>query len=70
VELNPFFRQALYNLTCVLAMLGRPDEAMKYLQRAIAVYPPYSGQAAEDEDLRSLRDDPRFADLVRDAVKK
>ncbi len=70
VELNSFFRQALYNLTCVLAMLGRPDEALKYLQRAIAAYPPYAGQAAEDEDLRSLRDDPRFTALVRDAVKK
>ena len=42
----------------------------RYLQRAIATYPPYAEQAAGDDDLRSLRDDPRFAALVRDAVKK
>jgi Flp pilus assembly protein TadD/class 3 adenylate cyclase len=70
VELNSYFRQALYNLTCVLAMQGRADEALKYLKRAIAVYPPYAKQAAADEDLRSLRDDPRFTTLVRDTVKK
>jgi class 3 adenylate cyclase len=69
VELNSFFRQALYNVTCVLALMGRSDEALKYLQRAITVYPPYAGQAAGDEDLRSLRDDPRFTALVGDQAK-
>jgi len=70
VELNSFFRQALYNLTCVLALMGRTDEALKYLKRAIAAHPPYAGQAAGDEDLRSLWDDPRFTALVREVAKK
>jgi len=54
-----------YNLACSLARLGRYDEAMAELARAIELAPDrYRPMAATDEDLESLRGRPDFDRLV------
>jgi Tfp pilus assembly protein PilF/4-amino-4-deoxy-L-arabinose transferase-like glycosyltransferase len=54
-----------YNLACALARLGRADEAMAELTRAVELAPDrYRPMAAGDEDLASLRGRPDFERLV------
>jgi tetratricopeptide (TPR) repeat protein len=54
----------IYNIACNEALLGRADTAIEHLKKAIEA----DGRAAElartDEDLDSIRDDPRFKELV------
>lgn len=52
-----------YNLACMEALMGRPDEAFEHLQH-VANDPRFRETAASDSDLDSLRDDPRFATLL------
>jgi tetratricopeptide (TPR) repeat protein len=54
-----------YNLACALARLGRGDEAMAELARAVELAPGrYQPMAAGDPDLASLRGRPDFERLV------
>ena len=55
----------LYNLACAEAMLGESDEALAHLEQAIAARPSLAEDAREDADFASIRDDPRFAELLR-----
>ncbi len=50
----------LFNLACAEAQLGEKDEALAHLAAAIAHEPRFAGYARDDEDLASLRHDPRF----------
>ena len=53
-----------YNLGCSYALLGLADKAFEALEKAIRLgYAPI-GRIRRDPDLRSLRDDPRFARLL------
>ena len=54
----------LYNVACLQSLLGRPEEALEPLAEALAAWPDYKEQAAADDDLAPLRDDPRFQALV------
>jgi len=54
----------LYNLSCAEARLGHPDAAFDYLRSALEHRPDLAAGASGDEDLASLRDDPRFNQLV------
>ena len=58
---NPFI---LYNLACVESLLGRREEALEPLAKALAAWPAYKELAAADDDLAPLRDDPVFRSLV------
>jgi quercetin dioxygenase-like cupin family protein len=49
-----------YNLACAHARAGRPDAAIDHLARAVELQPTFAEYAQTDEDLASLRDDPRF----------
>jgi quercetin dioxygenase-like cupin family protein len=49
-----------YNLACAHARAGRPDVALDYLQEAVELRSSFAEYAAKDDDLASLRDDPRF----------
>jgi len=51
----------LYNLACMEALAGRPDDALTHLERAIELQPEFAETAAKDTDFDSIRDDPRFA---------
>jgi tetratricopeptide (TPR) repeat protein/NAD-dependent SIR2 family protein deacetylase len=56
---------AAYNLVCSSALLGRPDEARRWLEASIAfaVLPP-AEELEHDADLDSVRDESWFRDLV------
>jgi tetratricopeptide (TPR) repeat protein len=53
-----------YNLACAEALLGEADDALVHLREAIAGDPSIANWAREDEDLASIREDPRFAELL------
>jgi len=54
----------LYNVACLESLLGRPDEALATLATALEGWPAYKELAREDDDFASLREDPRFTELV------
>lgn len=54
-----------YNLACSLALTGAESEALAELERAIALGYDDAEHLVADEDLASLRGDPRFAELAR-----
>jgi quercetin dioxygenase-like cupin family protein len=53
----------LYNLACAEARLGNTDAAFDYLRSALEHRPDLAPQAPQDDDLASLRDDPRFKQI-------
>jgi hypothetical protein len=55
----------LFNIACCEARLGRTDDAVGHLRDAFAADKRVVENARSDEDLDSLREDPRFTDLVR-----
>ena len=55
---------ALYNVACMEALLGRPDDALEHLAPALDAAPNLRENARTDEDFVSVRDDPRFQELV------
>jgi tetratricopeptide (TPR) repeat protein len=54
----------LYNLACAEARLGNTNEAFERLRPALEGRPALRELAREDEDLQSLRGDPRFEELT------
>jgi hypothetical protein len=53
-----------YNLACCEARLGDADAAFEHLRRGLDGRADLVELARGDDDLASLRDDPRFAELV------
>jgi tetratricopeptide (TPR) repeat protein len=56
---------ALYNSACFEARAGRTDEALEHLRRAIELEQRAVEYARGDEDFASIREDPRFKELVQ-----
>lgn len=56
---------AIYNLACARANQGRTDEAIELVAYALELRPDMKPSAAEDSDLRPLREDPRFQELIK-----
>ncbi len=54
----------LYNVACMKSMLGRGDEALETLRVAVDAWPRFKENAQADDDFASLREDPRFVELV------
>jgi tetratricopeptide (TPR) repeat protein len=54
----------LYNIACMQSLLGRSDEALETLRVAIGDWPKFKKNAQKDDDFASLREDPRFVELV------
>jgi hypothetical protein len=54
----------LYNVACMQALLGDDDAALKALAESVAQWEKYKDQARKDDDFVSLREDPRFVELV------
>jgi tetratricopeptide (TPR) repeat protein len=52
-----------YNLACMEALAGRPDDAIEHLGKVVGE-PRFRDTAENDSDLDSLRDDPRFTELL------
>jgi tetratricopeptide (TPR) repeat protein len=55
---------SLYNTACFEARLGRTDDALEHLRRAIELQERAREYARGDEDFDSIREDPRFKKLV------
>ena len=52
-----------YNLACMEALLGHPDDAFEHLRLALEE-PRFKEAASSDSDLDSIRDDARVAKLL------
>jgi hypothetical protein len=61
VALSPDFARAHYGLACIYSRLGRTQESLDALRRALAYDGSLSTLAVQDEDLANLRHDPRLA---------
>jgi quercetin dioxygenase-like cupin family protein len=66
VEKRPENAVAHFNVACFAARAGQPDQAFESLRRALELSARVTGLMATDEDLDSIRDDPRFAELTKD----
>ena len=53
-----------YNLACAEARLDETEPALEHLREAIEKRPQLAEAARDDDDLATLRDDPRFVELV------
>jgi hypothetical protein len=56
-----------YNLACAKARLGKTDEALEWLARAVDAGIGNAVQIAQDPDLATLRGDPRYEILMERA---
>jgi tetratricopeptide (TPR) repeat protein len=66
LEKYPGNPSLLYDLACVNALQGRTEDAIERLQTALEAQPKWQSYAAKDDDLASIRDDPRFAAAIAD----
>jgi hypothetical protein len=64
LETYPGNAHLLYNVACMEALLGNGDVALTTLAESVAQWEPYKEQARKDDDFVSLREDPRFLELV------
>jgi hypothetical protein len=68
--LNPGFEAypgnalLLYNVACMSALVGDREKALTALAESVAKWEPYKELARGDDDFESLRDDPKFVELV------
>ena len=69
VENRPDDPVAHFNSGCFAARAGRSDEAIEHLRRAVEINPRIKELMATDEDLDSIREDQRFAELTNEAGK-
>jgi tetratricopeptide (TPR) repeat protein len=65
VRLRPDRPIPWYNLACSCALLGLTDKAFSALERALRLGYSHLAHLRRDPDLNALRDDPRFARLLR-----
>jgi TolB-like protein/Tfp pilus assembly protein PilF len=63
--LRPEDGMVLYNVACVLALLGLPQDALECLEQAVRCGLRQRGWYAHDSNLDPLRSDPRFQELLR-----
>jgi hypothetical protein len=64
LETYPGNAHLLYNVACMEALLGNDEAALTALAESVAQWEPYRDQAQKDDDFVSLREDPRFLELV------
>lgn len=61
---DPPYAGVYYNTACFEARVGRIDDALAHLRRALELKPSLVALVAEDEDLAGLRDHPAFAEII------
>lgn len=64
VKTSPRDGRAHYGLAGLLSRLGRADDALTALERAVKLHDVHPELMRRDDDFQSLRDRPRFAELV------
>ena len=65
MEKEPDNAVAHFNAGCFAARAGRADEAIEYLRRAVEMNARIKELIATDDDLESIREDQRFAELTK-----
>ncbi len=65
IELGDKEAAASYNIACGYALLGEPDRAFEWLKRAMDAGFDLSHYIDHDDDLDSLKSDPRWAEWKR-----
>lgn len=65
VEKQPNNPVAHFNVGCFAARSGHDDQAIEALQRAVAINEHIKQLMASDDDLDSIREDPRFIELSK-----
>jgi Flp pilus assembly protein TadD len=70
LELDPDDPILLYNVACNFATMGEVEESLDYLEQAVAHGTVSSDWMRNDEDLVSLRGNPRFAALMQRVLDK
>ncbi len=65
IELGRKEGAASYNIACGYALLKEPDQAFEWLKRAMDAGFDVSGYIGHDDDLDSLKSDPRWAEWKR-----
>jgi tetratricopeptide (TPR) repeat protein len=65
VEKRPEDAVAHFNVACFAARAGRTDEAIEHLRKSVELNERIKELIATDEDLDSIRDDPRFEALTK-----
>ena len=55
---------AAYNIACNYALAGEKEQAIKWLEKALALKFPDLPHAQTDMDLESIRSDPRYRNMV------
>jgi len=64
LETYPGNAYLLYNVACMESLLGNDEAALTALADSVGQWEKYKEQARNDDDFASLRDDPRFLELV------
>ncbi len=59
-EKHPDSSSVLYNLACAEALLGKREEAVEHLRRAVELYDGFAEYARDDPDFDSIREHPGF----------
>jgi tetratricopeptide (TPR) repeat protein len=65
VEKQPDNPVAHFNVGCFAARAGHADQAIEALERAVAINDRIKELIASDDDLDSIREDPRFVELSK-----
>ena len=65
VEKQPENAVAHFNAGCFAARAGKADDAIEHLRRAVEINERIKELIATDEDLDSIREDERFAELAK-----
>ncbi|MBL7961912.1 tetratricopeptide repeat protein [bacterium] len=68
-ELNFGQGRTRYNMACAYALDNKPDEAFEWLENAMVSGFSQTGLLQSDEDIKNLRDDPRFQKILQLADK-
>lgn len=64
LETYPGNAYLLYNVACMESLLGNDEAALTALAESVSKWELYKEQAQADDDFASLREDPRFVELV------
>ncbi len=67
---HPDTANCYVGLACIEAYRGRRDAALRLLQQAVRVSPPWAARLAGQKDLAALKGDPQFDKLVGTAAGK
>jgi len=69
---HPITAGSVYNLACLAALKGKPDQALSLLRQAMdhGLSPALELNMESDSDLQSLHNNPRFTALVAQAKER